>query len=186
MASATLPRLRAQTARARLAEATHDIHLRMHGLAPFAAIEQRRLDRPGYARLLTRLAAFHGAIHAAAADAGLAHLTGSTERLALLADDLSHLNAALAQAPEWRPITEAEHLGALYVAQGSTLGGKILYRRLDYLFEGAEGRSFFKGSPEDSRRWRTLLEAVEAHGSSPALHQGAIAAFHLFEQCLTA
>ena len=81
-------------------------------------------------------------------------------------------------------------LGWAYVVEGSSLGGKVIYRQLDYLFHrSAAGRLFFRGSPADSHCWQALCHDLEARGqTAKALDEmifGARAAFALFERVLT-
>ncbi len=67
------------------------------------------------------------------------------------------------------------------------LGGKVIYRELDYLF-GASARRlrFFAGSPGDSVRWRSLCNRLEQCGREPdsvdAMIAAARQAFALFGQ----
>lgn len=177
--------------RAALRAATETLHLRMHGLEPFAAIAGGTLTADRYPRLLQSLLLFHSTIGAAADRHGWSALRGGAARTDLLRNDLRQLGGG-ARPPlvDWQPASPHEALGALYAAEGSMLGGRVIATQLDYLFgDSADGRSFFIGAPEDASRWRTLLAALEEHCATPIARghatSGALAAFRLFEQCVT-
>jgi heme oxygenase len=82
-------------------------------------------------------------------------------RLTALEEDLAFL-ARPAQAAEEEPVSDpAFAIGCLYTVQGSTLGGKVVYRQLDSLFADTGGRRFFAGTAEDGARWRVLCDRLE-------------------------
>jgi len=174
--------------RTALREATDEVHRRLHGVPPFQAIADGRLALADYAALLGRIHAFHLLIEQACG-AALSGLLPS-RRIALLEADLSALGAAPAPPPSWHPPRgEAAALGALYVAQGSIMGGKLIHRQLDYLFGKAEaGRTYFRGSRDDALRWRMLCLRLEQDGAAPdalpAMIAGAQGAFALFGRCI--
>jgi heme oxygenase len=181
----------APDARALLRAATEAAHERAHRLAAFRAIKEGTLDRSAYAALLGRLFRFHSALAAAAAEAGLGAIGTAPSRLALLLSDLAFLEAPAPAPARWRdrPAGRLGMFGALYVAQGSTLGGRIVARRLDYLLgPGEDGRRFLAATPADALGWRRLLGVLEREGRSPAAREamaaGAVAAFALFERCM--
>jgi heme oxygenase len=171
---------------ARLRDATHETHLRLHGLPQFTAIAGRRLSRDGYVELLRALHGYHAAISNAAAG-GLAKLSSSPQRQALLESDLAALGALPHQFhPSWTAPSGAALYGALYVAEGSALGGRVIARQLDYLFgDSAEGRRFFRGGTDTGPRWRAFLAVLQRDCDEAALPQlvaGAEASFALFER----
>lgn len=179
------------SARAALREATAQVHLRMHGLAPFAAIAAGRLARTGYAQLLRSLFQFHSAIAAAADRAGWSAVSTSGKKLELLEADLDHLGIApFPPTLMLRAVSPEARLGAIYVAEGSMIGGKIIAGQLDYLLGGStDGRGFFAGRGKaDSLAWQRLIQVIEARLSEPsALDRavaGAVAAFDLCEACV--
>ena len=163
-----------------LREATGAVHERLHEAPPFAAIAEERLSLGGYTDLLRKIAAFHFTV---APDLEL-----DEDRRELLSRDLGTLGAAAAGRIDWSaPQSPAARLGCSYVVEGSSLGGKVIYRQLDYLFgESAGGRRFFRGTPSDGARWRSLCQRLEGEGREPgALDEmiaGAQRAFALFEQ----
>lgn len=157
----------------------------MHGLAPFVAIETGTLGLSGYKRLLERLFVFHASVRRGLETHEAAALTSGGERLRLLRDDLLALGRSpVADPPAWVPPGGgAGLLGGAYVVQGSTLGGKVLFRQLDYLF-GAEleGRRFFCGTSADAGAWSRLCSKLEDERESfAALVDGAKATFRHFE-----
>lgn len=185
------PDWRACGARAALRDVTADIHLAMQDLAPFPAIAQERLTRTRYSRLLQALFVFHSAVAVAARRSGWSSVSNSTEKLDLIVSDLSRLGAfAPGWISDWRPGCPQSVLGAIYVAEGSMMGGKLIARQLDYLLgDSDEGRRFFigRGQP-DSFKWRRLLAVLEAGLAEPraldSATAGALAAFDLFETCV--
>ncbi|HZF94376.1 MAG TPA: biliverdin-producing heme oxygenase [Allosphingosinicella sp.] len=173
-------------------DATAATHLRMHGLPAFRAIEEGRLGFPDYARLLAALARFHGAVGAALEAGPCARFSSAGRRLAALRRDLAHIGAPPPGAPaEWTLPSGGGALGALYVAEGSMVGGRVIARRLDYLFgTAAEGRTFFAGTAEDRPAWRRVLallgeQRVDEAGRAE-MARGAEACFALFEESMEA
>lgn len=176
--------------RSALRGATEATHLRMHGLPAFRAIEAGELPLERYRGLLSSLYRFHEALGAAAEAGGLSALSSAGRRLELLATDLEGLGAS---PPSPGPAAAAgspmSALGALYVGEGSMLGGRVIARQLDYLFGSSrDGRRFFLGSDEDKFAWRRVVAALEATGGdAESLEEqiaGAEAAFALFERCM--
>jgi len=175
--------------RMQLRAATDGIHQALHRAAPFTAIAEGRESLAGYGSTLQALYHFHAVLHgmcvagAAALDVpvlGEAHAA----RLQALADDLAHLDLAVPQL-----LAEAAGAGAfcaslLYTVQGSTLGGKVIFRQLDRLLPDARGRTFFQGTPEDSRHWQMLCAALERCESIGALQAGARHGFERFAAIL--
>ncbi len=168
--------------RASLREATAAVHERLHQAPPFLAIAQQRLGRCEYADLLGTIARFHFTIAA-----GL-RLDGARQEL--LRDDLRALGVPLPTPVGWpAPATAAAKLGSAYVVEGSALGGKVIYRQLDYLFgPSVGGRRFFRGSASDAERWRSLCRRLEVEGQGDGaldeLIAGARRAFSLFQALL--
>lgn len=175
-------------ARAALRHATEAVHLRLHEAPQFQAIADGRLNRAGYAELLGRIHSFHQAIDAAAGAAG--DPSQRRRRLALLEADLAFLGAAPAPPPLWHaPREDGAALGCLYVAQGSAIGGRLIWRQISYLFGDApEGRRFFAGAGGEGAAWRALLADIEREGRDSARRSamiaGAASAFALFERLI--
>jgi heme oxygenase len=172
-----------------LRSATHATHIRLHGLPQFQAIADGGLARVDYADLLRSLHAYHTVIAGAAAEGGLLHLSTSPRRRELLAADLASLGAHVSDRwPTWTASSREALYGALYVAEGSALGGRVIARQLDYLFgDVAAGRTFFRGAGDTGPRWRAFVAALDEAGEEAAMPQlvaGAEASFALFERCL--
>ena len=170
------------TVRGALRAATSRMHERLHEMRPFREIAEQRLSRRCYTDLFGRIAALH---------LGLGETLGiGQERRELLFQDLDALGAAPPSGIAWTtPETSAARIGCRYVVEGSALGGKVIYRQLDYLFGSSdEGRSFFRGSAADVDRWRTLCRLIEDKGceesSLASMICGAQSAFSLFERVL--
>lgn len=169
--------------RSTLREATGAVHERLHRAPPFAAIADRQLDLAGYTELLAQIAAFHFTVGR--------EFDRGDERRQMLSRDLEILGSPAPQRLRWNsPTTGSAGLGVAYVVEGSSLGGKVIYRQLDYLFgHSAAGRHFFRGSTSDRQRWQALCRDLEAEGQNPDAIQeiidGAAAAFAFFEQLIS-
>jgi len=175
--------------RMQLRAATDGIHQALHHAAPFAAIAQGRETLAGYGRTLQALYRFHAGMHAMCA-AGAAALgvdiLGQVHaaRIEALADDLAYLALA---PPDGVPEAAGEGMfcaGLLYTVQGSTLGGKVIFRQLDALLPGSDGRRFFQGAPDDALHWQLLCAALESRGDVAALEAGARHGFERFAALL--
>lgn len=187
-----MSRLGAPSARERLRQATDPAHERLHGLKAFAAIAAGTLTVDRYRRLLESLLRFHSTIAVGAAHCGWSGLSGALRRVTFLQHDLGFLGAiGPSVTTSWHPRSRCSALGALYAAQGSMFGGRVIAEQLDFLLDsGLNGRRFFIGSADDGQRWRELLAVLEIQCAAPAaLEQaieGALFAFGLFEQCVVA
>jgi heme oxygenase len=178
--------------RERLREATAEIHQALHHARPFARIADGTLDRDGYGRVLLMLHRYHASMaeHCAVGAEALgaprlarAHLV----RIQALESDLN----ALGLTPQ---ITVAQtardgsfSIGCLYTVQGSTLGGKVIYRQLDRLLPGDDGRSFFEGTADDGALWQSLcagLENCTGDAHLAQMKEGAHYAFQQFDRFL--
>lgn len=168
--------------RSALRTATAAVHERLHEAPPFAAISQQRLNLAGYSNLLRTIAAFHFTVGP--------HLQSDGSRRRLLANDLDYLGAPSPPTIHWTPPpTSAARLGCAYVVEGSCLGGKLIYRQLNYLFgESVRGRSFFKGLASDGAHWRALCRRLEtegrARGALDEMAEAAEQTFALLEQLI--
>jgi heme oxygenase (biliverdin-IX-beta and delta-forming) len=175
--------------RAALRLATESAHLRAHGLGPFARIAAGRLPLGQYRSLLKSLFTFHSAVGTAARHSGWSSLSSASSRLALLRSDLAFLGGDVPAPVDWSPGTGEAMLGALYVAEGSMFGGRVIARQLDYIF-GPEfsGRRFFIGRHSDEEIWSQLLavleEACETPSALEAAIDGARRTFDWFEECV--
>nr|WP_294546823.1 biliverdin-producing heme oxygenase [uncultured Rhodopila sp.] len=166
------------TARHALREATRAVHTRLHTHPVLGAVQAGTIDIACYRALLTRLYGFHLPFETAA---GI-----GPERSLWLADDMRALGlteqaiAALPLCPSLpRLDTPYRRLGALYVVEGSTLGGRELSKRLDHLFgrDDRAGRCFFSGRDADTgKAWRAFADALDAAGEDGAARAGMIAA----------
>jgi len=160
----------------RLRAATAAAHERMHAHAGFGAAAAGTIEAPDYRRLLVRLYGFHRPfedVARSAADVFRIDLDISVRaRSALLLADLQAIgfdpNAA-ASLPLWRPslrlASKGALLGALYVLEGSTLGGVQIARAL----KGRVGNDlenallFFVGrGARQGAMWRELVEELES------------------------
>lgn len=160
----------------RLRAATATTHERMHAHTGFGAAAAGTIDASDYRRLLIRLLGFHRPfedIARPAADVFRIDLDmNARARSPLLLADLQTIGfdpSAAATLPLWRPsfrlVSKGSLLGALYVLEGSTLGGVQIARALEDRVDGDLGKArlFFVGRGErQGTMWRELVEELES------------------------
>lgn len=164
---------------------TAAVHARLHRHPGLAAVASQRIDLAGYRRLLLRLYGFYLPFEVSA---GLEPV-----RSGWLASDLAVLAAprrcdaiSTRRAELPRLDSAAAKLGAMYVVEGSALGGRGLARNLHGLLgdDTLAGRRFFASDGADTGRvWRTFLDEL---GAVPAANRrividSAVATFGSFE-----
>jgi heme oxygenase len=184
------------SARTALREATRDAHARLHEHPLLQPLSVGKISRDAYKTLLTRLYGFHAPLERAivAAGAGRPDLQiDRRQRAALLRRDLVDLGLSEADIDALptstavaAPRTPGRLLGALYVREGATLGGRQLARQCDGLFgpDTPTGRRFFSGQPDDPRLWQSLCAAIETaadEGHLPDMIDGAKETFDAME-----
>lgn len=178
---------------AELKSATTAHHERVEAAMP--SLDQMATPA-GYAAALRALHAFHAAWEPGIwrtpglAEAGM---DPSRRKLPLLEADLralgvppcGHVPAAAA------PAGTAEALGALYVLEGATLGGRIIHRRVaEPLGVTAErGAAYYHGYGEGTGpRWKAFGAALARYadetGTAPRVVAGAVACFAALEAWL--
>jgi len=188
-------------ARDRLRAATHDVHMRLHRHPSFAQLADGTIDLVSYKSLLARLYGFHAPVEQALVQAsnalGIDVQMDRRRRVHLLRDDLSALQMIDAQITALPCIiglpplkTRDQLMGALYVREGSTLGGRVLARQLDGLLGSGSthGRLFLAGDPGGPRLWQrccALVEQVAADGQFDDMIASAIDTFAALETWLT-
>jgi heme oxygenase len=179
----------ASSLRLALRAATQDVHTRLHHHSGFVAVQDATIVLADYEALIARLYGFYVPFEAAMAI--------EPERSNWLARDLTALNhkRPLHTLPMCRHIPRLDsqylRLGALYVAEGSALGGRELARGLDRLLgkDVTQGRQFFigrgAGTGESWRRYLAQLSAAPPELSAHAeVIRGATGTFAAFEHWL--
>jgi len=181
---------RESSLRETLRAATAEIHARLHLHTGFAAIQNGSIDLTGYRALLLRLYGFHVPFEAAV---GI-----GSERSGWLLEDLAAVGingATMAGIPRCTALTALDtpgrRLGALYVVEGSTLGGRHLAGHLDSLLgsEGSAGRRFFIGrGAQTSGAWNAFLAHLSSSAGATATRTEIVAAavrtFSIFQEWL--
>lgn len=175
--------------RLELRAATERVHDRLHRHAGFAAIKDATIGLADYQDILIRLYGFYLPFEAAMAI--------GPDRSDWLAADLGALqskrplHSLIICADVPRLDTANRRLGALYVAEGSALGGRDLARSLDRLLgkEVTAGRRFFIGrGAETGLAWRRYLAQLSAAPPNPSARveiiKGAVETFAAFEHWL--
>lgn len=138
-------------------------------------------DRDDYAAFLTAHARALPAVEAALA----AHpdLPSWRERTSLLSGDLADLGRTMPALLPFAPDGDAAAWGALYVTEGSRLGGTLLARSV-----AAGWPSRYLGARHLPGEWRALLAAIETRAADAppewqaAAVAGAMACFALYER----
>lgn len=177
---------------------TADNHARLENTPLLSPFSQQRIDLPAYLEILRR---FYGYFYPLEQrldgfPALREWLPDYTERrkAKLLLADLNSLHngtepGLCADLPGIS--TDAEAFGCLYVMEGSTLGGKIIYNILKKQLGLSDlaGASFFYGyGPATGEKWKTFGASLEAFARETGTDEEIIAAandtFSKFEQWL--
>jgi heme oxygenase (biliverdin-IX-beta and delta-forming) len=157
------------------------LHLRLRAAtAPAHEALERELDwqarvatLPGYRGLLARLHGFHAtwepAIGAALGDGDF---FDPRRRMAALRDDLAFLGlpeAEIGNLPRAQPLTlagPAAAMGALYVLEGSTLGGRVIGRHIGAVHGlSGEGLAYYSGhGPRTGALWAAFRARLDTFG----------------------
>jgi heme oxygenase (biliverdin-IX-beta and delta-forming) len=179
----------APTLHARLRAETRDLHDAVEREFDWAG---RIGTRTGYRALLARWWGFHAVWEPRAAFLLEPALHEPRRKLALLRADLRGLGLADAEIdalPVCRSVpslrTGAEALGALYVLEGSTLGGQVIARAADEaLGLGPEGGcAFFRAyGPRTGAMWRAFRDRLAA--VPPAEHESVLLGARATFSCL--
>src|SRR5579871_2124034 len=158
----------------RLREETAAMHERLEGLLNLGSADLS-IDR--YVRILQGFLAFFAPWEEALTEHCLeefATIWLGRQRSQLLRADLATLGAEADHAldhlipspPDFG--VSGRWLGAVYVLEGSRLGGQHISRHLEAKFgwSGGAGYSFFRGNKEDvATHWRALLETLEENAN---------------------
>jgi heme oxygenase len=173
-----------------LRAATQGPHERLHLHAGFSIVKDGTITLPAYRALLIRLYGFYLPFERA--------VGGDNLRSQWLEQDLAWLDIDAATIARIRlcadiPLLECEErrMGALYVVEGSALGGRLLGRGLDRLLgvDSIEGRRFFAGRGSGTGdAWLGFLDRLASMRSGPfgraAMVKAAVETFEVFESWL--
>jgi len=168
----------------RLRDATRAPHLRLEERTDILA---RVADRASRAAVVQAFSRFHAELEAVAAP-WLSGLPGldfhARRRTPVLERDLAALGVAGAPpvASDLAAGSVGEALGLMYVAEGSTLGGRVIRREVGRRGLDFVGLGFLDPYGERSgERWRAFLAVLEHHtaaaGVASAAIDGALAGF---------
>jgi heme oxygenase len=151
---------------------TSEHHAHIETVPALAKLLDPDLERADYAGVLVKLLSFHASLEAkirvALSPTSSARTLLDNGRIMNLQADLQWLGVHPASASVSVPVieTHAAALGALYVVEGSGLGGRVIARSLSRHLglRHGHGASFYDGmTAEDSRaRWKLLCDALEA------------------------
>lgn len=149
-------------------------------------------DLDSYAGYLERVGSCHAAVEAFVAGRPFVSATGHAPKSCLVDHDLAALGRARAHDPrhviELPPVVgDGAALGALYVVEGSTLGGRTISGLVRETLPAAAEATRFLDAYGDATmaRWRSTLRAI-ADTAEPVdeLVSGAAWAFDLFTAAL--
>ncbi len=180
--------MRVSSLHALLRDATRESHHLIDHHPLMAPLVRSDLSRAGYLRALRGLLWIHEALQEelAAAMSGMADTFVLADRVDWLRNDLKALGATASftstrwQAPSLA--NAAELVGALYVVEGSTLGGQVIARRVEASLglEPATGLLFFNGwGSETVQHWQAFWRFADA-ACGPAHDEAAASAVRLF------
>ena len=181
-----------QSMRGRLREATNEAHGRLHKHDGFAAAAAGDISRSDYVDLLARLYGFHRPFEQAAQAVDAFDLAGRG-RAGMIAADLSAFGVGAQRLPLCADMRidggEPALLGALYVVEGSALGGVPIARALGRRY-GDERRFFLGYGDRQGAMWRALVARLETlmgdrHAEDAAV-AAAVGTFALFERWMRA
>lgn len=170
--------------------ATHAPHERLHRHSGFAAVKDGTIGPADYRTLLVCLFGFYVPFERA--------IDADRIRTQWLARDLNCLGVDAESIGRIRLCADIprydfleRRIGALYVVEGSALGGRQLYRGLDQLLgkETTDGRRFFAGrGAETGSAWSGFLDQLALVGAEPteraAMVGAAVETFEIFETWL--
>ena len=169
----------------RLREATQAPHQRLENRLDILRQVATARGRLG---LVERFHALHRDAEAALAP-WLAALAGldfeARRRSPHLAKDLALLGGAPTEGEAIVVRGVGEALGLMYVLEGSTLGGRVIRRRVEAAGGDMAGLSFLDPYGEQvGERWRSFLAVLEARPEADAIVAGAVAGFRHTEHRL--
>lgn len=174
-----------------LRSATDAPHERLHLHDGFSRVKDGTISLLQYRALLVRLYGFYLPFeHAVGAEPLRTRwLEADLAWSGVNADTISHIPRC-ADVPRYDGADR--RLGALYVVEGSALGGRQLCRGLDRLLgrQAIDGRRFFAGrGAETGAAWLGYLDRLAAAGPEPTRRDGVIGAaietFAVFEKWLS-
>ncbi len=179
---------------AHLRAGTRDAHTRIETVPALHRLLAADLTEHEYVAVLRHLHAFHACIEPAIAaeleafPMAAAMLDGARPRA--LAQDLDWYGVSTLKPPMPPPLQgTAAALGALYVIEGSGLGGRVIARHLTESIGVADGAggSFYCRMDADTakRRWQALTTLLErSDADAGAMVAGACLVFQAMESWL--
>ncbi|HVJ55393.1 MAG TPA: biliverdin-producing heme oxygenase [Aliidongia sp.] len=177
----------------RLRHATSDLHRSVDQAFDVEGLESSSLE---YCRRLVKLHQIYTLVENALdavdwADAGL-DLAHRIMRVRWIEEDLAKLGCTPAAALAFPALclsSLGEGLGCLYVIEGSTLGGRVIYKRVKARlgFDADHGARYFFGYGADTAEmWASFIGKLNSFGANTAIGADAEMAarrvFLLFEQ----
>lgn len=129
--------------------------------------------------LVQRYHQFHTAVETAMTPGLASAPAGDWRRAGRVAEGLGELGLPPLPAPTLNAFGRAEALGALYVLEGSSLGGRVILKDLARRGADCRGLAFLDPHGESiGVRWRAVVELLEGEAADPSgVVTGALAAF---------
>ena len=178
-----------ETVSQRLRQATWALHQQLEQVS---VMEQLGHGLDHVATMLECMARAHGAVEQAVLGSDQAASIGFVARTPLIAQGLELLGRKVVPLVA-EPLvlgSAAARWGALYVVEGSIMGGQIMLRRLGELYPQLDARvyGFFVPYDDPMSHWQKVRGQLEAQViGDEAMHQavaGASATFALFHNVL--
>jgi heme oxygenase len=178
-----------------LRESTRPSHRAIDHHPLLAPLVQPTLSLAHYQHVLTVMNWMHRALRERLTEAMAEYLPGSaflpSDRTGWLAGDLEWFGMPNTCAPErivdcltLRFMSPHSLVGALYVLEGSTLGGQVITRQLAQSIQvyPGKGASFFHGHGADTAvRWNAFWQTAADVCAQGALDEVCASAVHMFE-----
>lgn len=149
-----------------LRRATAGDHAAVEGAVPLMGEELTPLEYVAVLRRMYGLVAAWESFCERSGPGWMQTLMGERQRRGLLEEDLRVLGSELPEGglprlPEFRG--DAEFLGAMYVMEGSRLGGLVIAKHVEDVLglEAGRGDSYFRGGGgQTAAMWREVLEVL--------------------------
>ena len=187
--------------RTRLKTLTRPLHDKLESLEISKKLLSHQIDKADYIAYLIAMKAIHEQVESQFStyfsSNTLQHLM-TRQRLALITTDLSalgysHYDLSEQQAEAWLiPWSLESLLGALYVLEGSTLGGQMIAKKTNHIVgnDGLVATRYFRGYGENNlAQWQLFTQFLDEFDTKHAnttdkVVLGAIATFLSIHQLL--
>ena len=173
-----------ETLHSQLKQVTAELHEHVERVLN---LQERLSDKPSYARVLRKLLVIHERVENAVKQVDWSDveidLSARTKKTVWLASDLDALGHPQSQSSDDKPSLDMPSVGAglgcLYVIEGSTLGGRVIYGHLTKTLgiDMSNGGRFFYGyGPSTMPMWSQFLASLNEVEPGSNVRNDAVAA----------